>query len=125
VPYDPYLYFHGEEITLAVRLWTHGWDLYGPSKPIVWHHYGREGRRSHWEDHPGWWLLDHLSLARMRCLLNMSDPYEESANSTSLANWGVYGLGEVRTIEDFQAKFGINFTTRTISAKAQIGKFIT
>jgi len=44
VPYDPYLYFWGEEITMAVRLWTHGWDLFSPSYNLIWHQYGRVGR---------------------------------------------------------------------------------
>jgi hypothetical protein len=30
VPYDPYLYFFGEEITLAVRAFTHGYDFFHP-----------------------------------------------------------------------------------------------
>jgi hypothetical protein len=30
VPYDPELYFIGEEITLAVRAFTHGYDLFPP-----------------------------------------------------------------------------------------------
>jgi hypothetical protein len=30
VPLDPWLYFHGEEQNLAVRAWTHGWDIWHP-----------------------------------------------------------------------------------------------
>jgi hypothetical protein len=123
VPYDPHLYFHGEEITLAVRLWTHGWDLYGPSEPIVWHRYGREGRPTHWGDDPEWWQLDQRSLARMRRLLGMDDPIETSACSAARVNIGQYDLAEVRTLDAYQAKFGIHFVNRTISPDAQIGKF--
>jgi hypothetical protein len=32
VPYDPELYFHGEEITLAIRAFTRGWSLFHPSR---------------------------------------------------------------------------------------------
>ena len=46
VPYDPTLYFLGEEITLAVRAYTHGYDLFHPSETIVWHEYTRNGRPS-------------------------------------------------------------------------------
>lgn len=28
VPYDPHLYFYGEEQSLALRLWTHGYDIF-------------------------------------------------------------------------------------------------
>src|SRR5690606_31241175 len=34
VPYDPELYFEGEEDTLAVRSFTHGWDLFHPHRAI-------------------------------------------------------------------------------------------
>jgi hypothetical protein len=37
VPYDPHLYFHGEEISLSVRFWTHGWDLYAPHEVVLYH----------------------------------------------------------------------------------------
>ena len=32
VQHDPTFYFHGEEITLAVRAFTHGYDLFHPHK---------------------------------------------------------------------------------------------
>src|SRR5262249_9756999 len=35
VPYDPNLYFFGEEISLTVRFWTHGYDLYHPNKLVI------------------------------------------------------------------------------------------
>ena len=51
VPYDPDLYFLGEEITLAVRAFTHGYDLFHPGEVIAWHEYTRNYRRKHWDDH--------------------------------------------------------------------------
>jgi len=52
-PYDPYLYFHGEEQALAARLFTHGWDIFHMSGLPVVHLYrtvGSEapGRPLHW-----------------------------------------------------------------------------
>ena len=51
VPYDPSLYFIGEEITLTVRAFTHGYDLYHPGEVILWHEYTRNYRSKHWDDH--------------------------------------------------------------------------
>ena len=51
VPYDPELYFTGEEITLAVRAFSHGYDLYHPASHILWHKYTRAYRPLHWDDH--------------------------------------------------------------------------
>ncbi|CAC9478525.1 conserved hypothetical protein [Leishmania infantum JPCM5] len=42
-PFDPFLpyMFDGEEVLYSARMWTAGWDLYGPGQPDVFHHYGR------------------------------------------------------------------------------------
>lgn len=41
VPYDPRIPFMGEEICIAIRAYTKGWDIYSPNKMLVWHYYGR------------------------------------------------------------------------------------
>ena len=41
VPYDPELYFIGEEITMTLRAFTSGYDLFHPCNRIVWHDYVR------------------------------------------------------------------------------------
>lgn len=38
-PYDPEIYFIGEEILNTLRAYTHGYDLYSPSAHIGWHLY--------------------------------------------------------------------------------------
>jgi len=49
VPYDPNLYFHGEEGSLAVRSFTNGYDIYNPNKFVVWHSkYRFPDRKRHW-----------------------------------------------------------------------------
>ncbi|CAJ1021806.1 putative Glycosyltransferase (GlcNAc) [Leishmania utingensis] len=42
-PFDPFLpyMFDGEEVLYSARMWTAGWDLYGPGQPDVFHHYSR------------------------------------------------------------------------------------
>lgn len=42
-PFDPFLpyMFDGEEVLFSARMWTSGWDLYGPGQSDVFHHYGR------------------------------------------------------------------------------------
>ena len=41
VPFDPYLpgVFMGEEIHLAMRAWTHGWNIYAPRHNLLAHQY--------------------------------------------------------------------------------------
>jgi hypothetical protein len=106
VPYDPDLYFIGEEITLTVRAYTHGYDLYHPGVPILWHEYTRKLRNKHWDDHSDselvdmtWAQRDGPSRNRARQLL--IDP-----------NFGVYGLGRERSLADYEAYAGIDFAFR-------------
>jgi len=51
VPFDPFLpyIFMGEEIALAIRFWTGGYDIYAPVEDVVRHHYGRYGGTKFWE----------------------------------------------------------------------------
>lgn len=114
VPYDPNLYFHGEETTLALRLWTSGWDFFGPTEALIWHRYTRHVRPLHWEDVPTWNDLDNVSIARMRYLLGMDD---------EPVDLGRFGLGSVRTRAQYQAMSGVNFRARTIEPHALAGEF--
>ena len=106
VPYDPDLYFHGEEISLAVRSFTHGYDLYHPHKVVIWHHYTREGFKKHWDDHTNWNNLNLLSYKRVKILLGVDgEDYDQ-------INFGAYGLGNKRTLHEFEIYAGVDFKTR-------------
>lgn len=50
VPYDPYIYFLGEEIAHAARFFTHGWDGYTPNRCLIHHYYTRKETPKHWGD---------------------------------------------------------------------------
>lgn len=114
VPYDPYLYFQGEEITLAVRLYTHGWDIFAPSDVLAYHDYNnRPDRPKHWTDRRDWATLNERSMRRIRHLLGM----EESSDPEALREIGLYGLGTARSLAKYQALTGINFKDRTIGGK--------
>ena len=98
VPYDPEIYFAGEEISLAVRAYTHGYDLYYPNENLVWHRYSH-GVPLHWQDHPDEQSgLHDVAVERLRVLL--SDRGHEL---------GRFGLGPDRTLEDFQHMADIDF----------------
>lgn len=112
VPYDPELYFSGEETTLAARLWTSGWDMFGPSEALVWHKYDRIGRRVHWDDHQNWHVGNARSMARMRHVL-AGEPFAEPV--------GRYGLGTVRSAHAYRTWSGIDYTARTLEPHALAG----
>lgn len=70
VPYDPELYFHGEEITMAIRSWVKGYDLYHPHKVILWHEYTRNGRVKQWDENSEWWKMDLSSKEKVKKILS-------------------------------------------------------
>jgi glycosyltransferase involved in cell wall biosynthesis len=117
VPYDPFLYFNGEEITLAARLWTHGWDFFCPSVSLLWHRYGNAGRPVHHADHKAWIKLQQRSFLRMRHLLGMQAPDDTPCDLAP------YDLGTERSLEQYQQFSGIHFQERTIADYALTGDF--
>jgi Glycosyltransferase (GlcNAc) len=116
LPYDPFLYFHGEEQAFALRAWTHGWDIFHiPGMPLL-HLYNRPGapdRPLHWQpEHDAQRAqrsadLDRAAQRRLRALL------------WDAADLGVYGLGHERTLADYAAYSGIDYTARTIEPRAR------
>ena len=106
VPYDPDLYFHGEEISLAIRSWTRGYDLFNPHKVVIWHQYTREGAKKHWDDHNNWPNLNSLSYKRVKILLGVDGEDPEQIN------FGAYGLGTKRSLREFELFAGVEFKSR-------------
>lgn len=122
--YDPNIYFAGDEISLSIRSYTLGYDLFHPHKTIVWHEYTREGRTKHWTDFSPenkdrgivdklWWDMDNESKRRLRHMLQ-----EEDDN----IDLGEYGLGTVRTHHDFERYAGISFKNRVLHPDTLRGK---
>lgn len=111
VPYDPYLYFSGEEQSLALRAYTRGWDLWHPPQVPLYHLYkapNTEHRNHHW--HPEWerrrdfsWgELDQRSRRRLGDMI------------LGRADLGAFNLGTVRSLQDYARLSGIDYTARTI-----------
>ncbi len=106
VPYDPDLYFLVEESSMAVRAFTHGYDLFHPSQTIVWHDYIRADAKKHWGDHTPasatpkpWHELDLASRRKVQRLL-LGKPVAS------------HGLGSIRTLAEYEAYAGISFRLR-------------
>ena len=114
VPYDPHLYFTGEEIILALRLWTSGWDIYNPNAVVAYHNYQLEtDRRRHWEDQAGWTRLNRLSVERIAHLTGQ----RPAGGPEALADLDRYGLGAERSLGRYQEISGLDFKARTWHGK--------
>ncbi len=110
VQHDPSFYFHGEEITIAVRAYTHGYDLFHPHKLIAWHEYTRKGRTKHWDDND-WVQRNRDTHKKVRKLLGIDG---EICSGCNIKNFGKYYLGTERTIADYEKYAGIRFRDRSI-----------
>nr|WP_280990140.1 GlcNAc-transferase family protein [Gloeothece verrucosa] len=69
VPYDPEIYFYGEEVLFSARAWTRGWDIYHPHQAVCWNYYNsteKQTRPVHWADHQNWWTFNGVSEQRFR-----------------------------------------------------------
>lgn len=120
VPYDPKLYFYGEEISLSVRAWTHGWDVFTPHRCVIYHQYDRPSVPRHWDDHAEWWRHDVRAVARVRRLLGWSAVDDTAARTGGGAP---YGLGRVRRLSEFERFTGVSFSDQRVSARAREGTF--
>ena len=109
VPHDPNYLFHGEEISIAARAYTWGYDLFAPHRVCVYHEYSREHRpRKSWDDLPQWGVWDKDSHARHRRLLNIDGEAVEGED------FGPYGFGKVRTLAEYEAYAGVRFIDRSV-----------
>lgn len=112
--YDPNLYFAGDEISLSIRSFTLGYDLFHPHRTVIWHEYLRKGRVKHWMDHSNenkplvglaWHERDDISKRRVRKLLR------EENNDEDISG---YGLGTARSHRDYELYAGIDFAGRRL-----------
>jgi hypothetical protein len=94
VPFDPNIYFFGDEITTGLRAYCCGYDFFHPHRVIAWHAYDRATRRCHWEDHGNWRQRNSRSLLRVRRILQGRQ-------------YSGYDRGERRTIAGYERYIGM------------------
>jgi glycosyltransferase involved in cell wall biosynthesis len=107
VQHNPEYYFHGEEISIAARAYTHGYDLFHPHKVLIWHEYERKGRIKQWDIDKGWGEKNRVSHLLNRKLFGMDGEIQEGHD-------GLFGFGPERTLREYEKYAGILFEKRAI-----------
>ena len=107
VQHNPEYYFHGEEISIAARAYTHGYDLFHPHKVLIWHEYTRKGRTKQWDDDKAWSQKNNHSHLTNRKLFGMDGLTQEGHE-------GPYGFGEVRSLREYEKYSGLLFEKRAV-----------
>lgn len=109
VPYDPHSFFlfDGEETSLAIRAWTHGYTFYQPDRDVVSHLY----IPNHSPLRPVFWTTDWTKRARIQFwtmlrinyILGLHDllDYWVNASLIDTRDLDKYGLGTRRRVQDY------------------------
>lgn len=106
VPYDPKLPMvskRDEEISMALRAFTHGYDFYTPARPVCFHSARSDDLKSFVENKDIYKGVEKFSLRRLDDLLglNEDETYARDANE-------LFGLGQGRPVSKFFTAFGIH-----------------
>ena len=106
--YDKEMYFYGDELPMAIRLFTYGWNVYNPGESYVYHQYERKSQKF-----PP--VTDAMKNENIRFmnLLNLNDGIDI----------GNFGLGTVRTLNEYEEFSGIDFRNKIVYMKAENGCF--
>lgn len=114
VPSDPNVFMLGDEPSLAVRAWTYGWNIYHPHQVILYHQNRTDGqtRGRFWEDDKDWWVKENRSEDRLKAMLE---------GDTTVKSFDKFGLGNKRSLAEYELFSGINFKAQTFSKNAALG----
>lgn len=99
VPYDDRISFMGEELCIALRAYTRGWEIYAPNKMIAWHFYQRKRNPKIWSDQVNktkWTGLEFESQKIQKSILLGEDQ-------------GIYGIDNYQKYLDYQDMIGFKF----------------
>ena len=110
IPYDPKFYFHGEELSVALRLFTNNWSVVHIPRIPLFHMYTdvkNLPRKLHWDPDDDknraikWNQLDKESKRRLTKLI-----YDEID--------GLFGLGKQKTVDEFSEQCGLDLKNKKV-----------
>jgi len=103
VKQDPEHYYTGEEFALAIRSFTYGYDIYLPSQIVAWHRTHTATPKKHFN-------TNTEDVARRK--------HSHAMNRLKLliegGDLGEYGVGNVRTIDQYAELTGIDFKNKKL-----------
>ena len=116
VPYDPHLayLFWGEELLLAARLWTHGYDIFSPAAAVCSHMYERF-------DKPNV-FVDASNAGKSKAMEGQQQIVRDRVKQ--LLGWAPrtpdqpemdkYGMGTARSLESYFRESGIDVKKKKV-----------
>uniref|UniRef100_A0A7S1D8Q1 Uncharacterized protein n=1 Tax=Cyclophora tenuis TaxID=216820 RepID=A0A7S1D8Q1_CYCTE len=119
VPYDALqpMIFQGEEMSIGIRGFTVGYDMYAPERSVCFHHYavGNNAKTRNkvphfWEHARTYKGIGIKAMDRLLGIVHMNP--EVDPTSWDHTEEELYGLGSVRTPEKFYETFGIDVVNK-------------
>lgn len=110
MPFDPFMVylFFPEEIVYSARLWTHGYNMYAPSKPFCIHDYSdNKARPRYWNDlRAKKKKCERRAETRAEFFLGIRK-YDEIDPSFKYGT-DKYGMGDIRPLKDYWEFAGLD-----------------
>lgn len=97
--------FYGEEISMAARLFTHGYDVYAPTETLAWHCWSRSYRPLYNDDLPD---AKPSAAARDRLEAVLTGAASDAS-----------GLGSSRSLAEYEEFAGVSFSARRLDASGR------
>lgn len=130
VPYDLYLpnIFQGEESNIGIRAFTYGYDLYAPSRPIVYHYYspkknkktksGKKVAVKKVKRLKFWDLPTYDDDTALQAMQRLNSIIELGMNDNLVFPMDLkeYGIGKVRSTDKYYKTFGFHRDTASMEA---------
>lgn len=100
---DPEHYYTGEEFALSIRSYTHGYDIYTTNQIVAWHRAHPVVPKKHYNNNP-----EEIANAKHRHAMERLRMLIEGEDL------GMYGLGDIRTIEQYGEFANIDFKNKKL-----------
>lgn len=123
VPSDPDQFFSTEEIAISVRAFSHGYDFFHPCMPLLWHQYHNSAPKVWDEDHIALNAIgnaEHPSLTRSETALAKTLVLVGLSRESSTDDMGVFGLGPIRTVMEYERYAGLSFALQGVRREAML-----
>ena len=124
VPLDPDLpnLFVGEEILYSARLWTHGWNIFTPTRNVIYHYYIRNDEPKYWSDNKDKKIDDSDALQKVKYLLKLDKVDRNNMHKHIKNNLDIYGLGTKRSLDDYYNFAGITVKNKKMESSVDFCK---
>jgi len=110
--------FFGEESLMALRLFSHGYNFYAPTRAICYHLWNRSNvlRKGVWRE-----LFEDDSIKAEMTALEQNSKSAVQAILNGEVDGSAYGIGKERTLQQYEKLCGVSFKAKKMSDEAMYG----